>query len=430
MSEKKQTLSTDHQIEREGVVWTDSAESEDFVPHIPREEFDLRIETAKRTMARHGIDAMVLFSYDNKYYYGGYRESNIRYSHRWRHCLIISQEHDPVFVGESVLSNSVRRTTWIRDVRSWSQIKIWRLPLGFIDVFLDTIKSLRLENKVIGMEYGPEYVHEVSVDEIREIERSLPNAKFVSADRCVWDQRMIKTPWEIDVLRTACEKAGRVLAKGWRSIRPGLTERDIHRIIWNEYVKEDMYDAIDITNVTLFMCGTDAPGKWRLVSTPFYDRVIREGDQGFADSGPTYKGYWTDFQRSFYVGKKLPPKLEELSKWGRDAYLNTVKNIVPGMRGCDIFKLAEKETYRQDWNQAVPIDFVGHGIGLLNHEQPWFSPDDITELRPGMVVCVEVGCFGNDLVYFGNMPEDIYLVTEKGLEKLGIDFPLEVYLCG
>ena len=46
-----------------------------------------------------------------------------------------------------------------------------------------------------------------------------------------------------------------------------------------------------------------------------------------------------------------------------------------------------------------------------------------------MVVCVEVGCFGNDLVYLGNMPEDIYLVTDTGLEKLGIDFPIDVYLC-
>ena len=79
---------------------------------------------------------------------------------------------------------------------------------------------------------------------------------------------------------------------------------------------------------------------------------------------------------------------------------------------------------------AGATDFVGHGIGLLNHEPPWFSPDDTIELVPGMVVCVEVGCFGNDLVYFGNMPEDIYLVTDKGLEKLGIDFPIDVDLCG
>ena len=166
---KTKALSKDHQMEREGVTWSDSAATEDFSPHLPKEEFDRRTAAAKRMLAKHGLDAMILFSYDNKYYYGGYRESNIRYSHRWRHCLIISQEHDPVFVGENVLSNSVRRTTWIRDIRAWSQIKIWRLLLRFIDVFLDTIKSLGLDNKVIGMEYGPEYVLEVSVDEIREI---------------------------------------------------------------------------------------------------------------------------------------------------------------------------------------------------------------------------------------------------------------------
>jgi hypothetical protein len=168
--------SRDHVLEQKGIQWKDSTAEEDFVPHIPREDFDGRIARARDLLAKHGIDAMALFSYDNKYYYGGYRESNIRYSHRWRHCVIVSQEHEPVFVGESVLANSVRRTTWIRDLRLWSQIKFWRLPLRFIDVFTDTVKSLRLDNKVIGLEYGPEYVLEVSIDEIREIERSLPNA--------------------------------------------------------------------------------------------------------------------------------------------------------------------------------------------------------------------------------------------------------------
>jgi len=430
MSEKKDSMiSEDHSMVQEGVAWKDSVAAEDFYPHIPKEEFEYRIANAKKMLAKHGIDAMILFSYDNKYYYGGYRESNIRYSHRWRHCVIVSQEHDPVFVGESVLSNSVRRTTWIKDVRTWSQIKIWRLPTRFIDVLKDTLISLNLDNKVLGLEYGHEYIYEISIDGIREIEAAFPNAKFVSADKAVWEQRMVKTPWEIDLYRVTCDKTGRVMAAAWNQIKPGNLERDIHRAFWEQYIKEDMYDAIDITNFTLFMCGSDAPGKWRLVCTPFYDREIKEGDQGFSDSGPTYKGYWTDFQRSFYVGKKLPRKMEDLSKWGRDAYLNTVRHIIPGMRGCDVFKLAEKETYRQDWNQAVPIDFVGHGIGLLNHEGPWLAPDDLTELKPGMIICVEVGCFGNDLVYFGNMPEDIYLVTDKGLEKLGIDWPLEIACC-
>jgi Xaa-Pro aminopeptidase len=420
----------DNSAMKSNASWKSSNYHEDFCPHIPKEEFDGRIKKLKNLLEKHGIDALVLFSYDNKYYYGGYRESNIRYTHRWRHCVVLSQKHDPVFVGEWVLSSSVQKTTWIKDARYWSPVKLWGLPASFMEVFISTMRKLHLDKSTIGLEYGPEYMHQISFDEIRSIEAALPDANFVSADGVVWEQRMVKTAWETDLIREMCEKAGRVLSKGWKTIRPGISEREVHRVIWEEFVREDMYDTPCISNVTLFLCGSDAPGKWRLVTTPFYDRVIKEGDQGFADSGPTYKGYWTDFQRSFYVGEKLPSKLADLSKWGRDAYLNTAEKIRPGMMACEVFELAKKEVIRQDTHQVIPIEFVGHGIGLLNHEAPWLAENDRTELLPGMVLCIEVGCFGTDMVYFGNMPEDMWLVTETGLELLGIDLPREIWLCG
>ena len=280
------------------------------------------------------------------------------------------------------------------------------------------------------MEFGAHHISQVGIDEIRLLESSLPNARFVSAEKVLWEQKMIKTDWEIALMREMCAKTNRVLGKAWQAIRPGLTERDIHRIVWQEWINEDMFETPCMSNPVLFLCGSDAPGKWRIVTPPFYDRVIKEGDQGFSDCGPSYKGYWTDVQRCFYVGKKLPPRLDDLSKWGRDAYMNTVDNIIPGMRGCDVFKLAEKETYRQDWNQFVPIEFVGHGIGTLNHEPPWLAEDDLTEIKPGMTLCVEVGCYDPDMIFYGNMPEDIWLVTDKGLELLGLDLPREVWLCG
>jgi len=187
---------------------------------------------------------------------------------------------------------------------------------------------------------------------------------------------------------------------GIEAIRPGVTERDVHRVIWQEWVREDRFETPCMTNPVLFLCGSDGPGKRRIVTTPFYDRVIQKGDQGFSDCGPSYKGYWTDLQRCFYVGDKLPPRL------------------------------AEKETYRQDWNQFVPIEFVGHGIGTMNHEPPWLAEDDLTELRPGMTLCIEVGCYDSELVYYGNMPEDIWLVTDKGLDRIGVDLPHDIWLCG
>ena len=428
--EEKTHLSKDHWIEQEGVTWEQSESTEDFSPHIPKGEFDLRIRKAKKLLAKHGIDALLLFAEENKYYYGGYRDAALMFTDRWRHCIIVSQEHDPVFVGESVLDSNVRKTTWIRDSRYWCGVKAWRFPIRFIDVLVDTLISLHLDNKVIGMEYGPHHILQVGIDEIRQIEASLPNAKFVSADKILWEQKMVKTDWEVALMREMCDKSRRVLEKGWKAIRPGVTERDVHRVIWEEWVKEDMFETPCMSNPVLFLCSSDGPGKWRIVTTPFYDRVIRKGDQGFSDCGPSYKGYWTDLQRCFYVGDKFPPKLADLSNWGRDAYMNTVNNIYPGMRGCDVFKLAEKETFRQDWNQAIPIEFVGHGIGTLNHEPPWLAENDLTELKPGMTLCVEVGCYGTDMVFYGNMPEDIWLMTDKGLELIGVDLPREIWLCG
>ncbi len=427
--EKKRSLSKDHAMEREGVAWEDSVAEEDFSPYMPREEFEFRIQRAKALLARHGIDAMVLFAYGNKQYYGGFLESNYRFTDRWRHCIIVSQEHDPVFVGESVLNNNISKTTWIKDARLWSAIKLWRLPVRFMDVFLDAIHDLKLDNKVIGLEYGSGHMSQVSYQELREIEHSLPNARFVAADPVIWEQKMIKTEWEIALYRELLPKVQRVWESGWRSIKPGIPERDVHRKIWHQMVEEDLYNTPSWHNPQLFMCGTDRPGRWRLVTPPFYDRVIKKGDQGFADGGVGYKGYCSDIQRCFYVGDELPPQLDDLSRWGRDAYLNTVENIVPGMRGCDVFKLAEKETYRQDWNQLIPIDFVGHSIGSLTHEPPFLAEDDLTELQPGMILCVEVGCFGSDLIWFGNMPEDMWLVTDRGLELIGVDLPRDVWLC-
>lgn len=427
---EKVHLSKDHWLVQEGISWEEQVATEDFSPHIPEKEFKQRTEKAKKLLAKHGLDAMILFAEENKYYYGGYRDAALMFTDRWRHCFIVSQEHDTVFVGESILDSNVRKTTWVNDTRYWAGIKSWRLPLRFNDVLVDTIIDLKLDNKVIGMEYGAHHISQVGIDEVRLIEASLPNARFVSAEKVLWEQKMIKTDWEIALMREMCDKAKRVLEKGWKSIKPGVTEKDVHRIIWEEWVKEDMFETPCMSNPVLYLCGTDGPNKYRIVTTPFYNRVIKEGDQGFSDCGPSYKGYWTDLQRCFYVGDKLPPKYADLSKWGEEAYMNTVNNIFPGMRGCDVFKLAEKESFRQDWNQIVPIEFVGHGIGTLNHEPPWLAEDDLTELQPGMVLCVEVGCYDEELVFMGNMPEDMWLVTDDGLELIGVDLPRDVWLCG
>ncbi len=86
--QEKVHLSKDHWLEQEGIGWVSSESSEDFSPQIPEAEFNLRIARAKELLAKHGIDAMILFAEENKYYYGGYRDAALMFTDRWRHCFI------------------------------------------------------------------------------------------------------------------------------------------------------------------------------------------------------------------------------------------------------------------------------------------------------------------------------------------------------
>jgi len=67
-------------------------------PTFPHDEYLLRIAGAKKCLQKHNLDAMLLFSPTNWYYYGGFTDAAQMHNDVWRSCLIISQQHDPVAV--------------------------------------------------------------------------------------------------------------------------------------------------------------------------------------------------------------------------------------------------------------------------------------------------------------------------------------------
>ncbi|MBI4832334.1 MAG: aminopeptidase P family N-terminal domain-containing protein, partial [Candidatus Lindowbacteria bacterium] len=69
-------------------------------PNIPYEEYRKRVDRAKQCLAEHKIDAMVLFSPYNWWYYGGFTDAAQMHNAIWRTILIVSQERDPVAVAD------------------------------------------------------------------------------------------------------------------------------------------------------------------------------------------------------------------------------------------------------------------------------------------------------------------------------------------
>jgi len=60
--------------------------------------------------------------------------------------------------------------------------------------------------------------------------------------------------------------------------------------------------------------------------------------------------------------------------------------IRPGQQTQDIFKTFCDYFVRSG---LTPINFVGHGLGITLHEEPYISRYHYGELRPGMVLAIE-----------------------------------------
>lgn len=405
---------------------------------IPLAEFKERDKKARELLAKHKIDAMILFSPINWWYYGGWTDVGQMHNWVWRSCMIISQDHEPVVVTHGAFIWQILLTTYIEDIRGWSESERGRLigdvllglkqmPSDFWKLLLDTLKDLKLERGVIGIEKGPDIDTYLSFEEYDLINEKVPGAKIVSADPVIWEQRSIKTPFEIEIIREGCKRACRVLRSAFETIRPGVNELDVHRAFWRACAEQDLFGS---PNVSTWLCWSsnaeEDGGVHRWITGPV-DRIIKEGDMGLSDCGPSYKGYQMDFQRTFYVGNP-PQKQIDLSKMALEAEQATIDSLVPGVTAGEVHQASLDALKKLDPNQDHIINFVGHGHGFSNHEPPWIIPDEPTVIKENMVLSIEVGAFDLEMKVLGAMPEDIVLVTDNGVEVLTADMPRELWI--
>ena len=391
---------------KQGVKW----------PNFPYDEYRRRIDRAKQLLNKHGLDAMLLFSPTSWWYYGGWTDAAQMHNDCWRSAMILCADRDPVVVAHNAFQSTLALNTYIEDMRMWTELSR-RRPNAFWPLFFSTIEDLGLSNGVLGVETGPDIDTYLSFDEYETLHKGLPGAKLVSADPVIWEQRMVKTPYEVEIIREGCHRACAVVGAALEAIRPGVNELEVHRVFWKAAAENDLHNS---PNVATWLCWSSNPGEAGGVMrwiTPPVDRIIQTGDQGICDCGPSYKGYQFDFQRTFYVGDP-PQKQIDLYNIAREGFLETIAGIKPGIRICDIYHAAVENIQKRDPQQRPVVDFMGHGSGLANHEPPWIRADNETVVQPGMVLCIELGAFDRDLEVVGGMPEDIVLVTDDGNENL------------
>jgi Xaa-Pro aminopeptidase len=148
------------------------------------------------------------------------------------------------------------------------------------------------------------------------------------------------------------------------------------------------------------------------VNAPPTDRVLGPGDVLRLDIIGTAAQYYSDIARTAVVGE---PTAEQQAVYDLllDVHHRTLDALRPGACTSEIYRI-----YRAAMEAAglPPYHFVGHGLGITLHEEPFVNDLTSVPLEQGMVLCIEPLTLLDGR--FGMQVEDEVVITADGYEPL------------
>ncbi|MNB69246.1 putative peptidase [compost metagenome] len=224
--------------------------------------------------------------------------------------------------------------------------------------------------------------------------------------------RQIKTADEIDRIRAACQIADRAAQHIRRFIQPGMREREVAaELEW--FMKQQGADKPSFDTIVA------SGARGALPHGKATDKVIAAGEMVTLDFGAQHQGYCSDMTRTFLVAgqgqKQEDHPLYRVYQTVLEAQLAAIAAIRPGVACQQIDAAARTVIERAGFGPQFGHN-TGHAIGIDVHENPRFSPTDMTLLQPGMLLTVEPGIYIDGLG--GVRIEDVVLVTATGAEVL------------
>jgi Xaa-Pro aminopeptidase len=356
-----------------------------------------------------GLDVVLATSLENVTYLSGLYDLNMRTLTDRMYIVVWSAEGHPTFITPGyraqagLLIEDVRgydyyaRDQVLKDSRGRSLVDRSPMPL-----LAEVLGEKGLATGRIGLEK----MH-FPVARYEELSALLPSAEFVDCSSLFDEARMVKTAAEIDLLQAAGIATERAIHSSFELARPGDTTRSLADAISSALLK------LGADRVAFLELEVMSDGK-RLgyLEEP---SVLKEGDLLRVDAGGFFCGYYSDVARMAVVGE---PNAEQRSTYQKlfGIQRKVIDEIMkPDRSGRELLQLANRAF--EEFGLKPHPRSIAHGLGLFIHERPWLREAETYELRPGMVLCVEIIKAGQDPDEMWQL-EDLIVVTDEGTREL------------
>jgi Xaa-Pro dipeptidase len=382
---------------------------------LPKSEALNRILRMQSWMQDAAVDCVFILQNADQYYFAGTVQIGL---------FCAPAAGDPIYLVQKSPSRARMESPWERIV-----------PMAGLSRAADILaaEGCRRPSRV-GLEMDV-----LPVTYYQRFQELFPGAEFVDASGAIRKIRMIKSEYEIGLMRGA---AG-MLAKAFEEIpgwaHTGATELEVsarlegflrlqgHQGItrMRGFNHEVAYGTVSggpaSSHPTCFPGPVGFIGLYPAILNGASRRKLETGDSVMVDIVGGYGGYIADKTRIFAVGD-LNRDMCEAHEFVLAMNREIESMLTSGTACSTIYQHAmdrvKESPYATSFMGAgdSQVRFVGHGVGLELDEWPVLSSGFETPLEPGMTVAIEPKIFFPE--HGGVGIENTYLITERGFENL------------
>jgi Xaa-Pro dipeptidase len=356
---------------------------------VSRDEYLLRIDKARRLMAKHGIGALLIEPGASMVYFTGV--------HWWRSerltAIVLPRDGDIAIVTPHFEAPSVSESLEVP-----AELRVWHEDQDPLKTVAGVLEDRKVRDPV-GIE---ETVRYFAIDGLM---RAMPDVQIMSGAAVVRGCRMVKSPTEIRLMQKASDVTIAAYRYAAPRIEKGMKPSDIGALMkaaHEGYGAEHEFALILLGEASAYPHGSDKP------------QSVREGEVVLMDCGCSVQGYQSDISRTFVFGAATPEqrKVWEQMRQGQQLAIETAKvGVAAGAVDDAVRAQYEKWGYGPGYKLPGTSHRTGHGIGLDGHEPVNLVHGETTPLAEGM-------CFSNEPgIYlpgkFGVRLEDCFHMGEK-----------------
>ncbi len=355
-----------------------------------------------KAMVAAGLDAMISCSPENFAYVSGFvvpSQPLIRH----RHAMAIVQASGTVALfGVDMESSTIARNAPGVPTTIWAEFSDDAML-----VLAAQLAELGLARGRIGIE-----LDYLPAGDFMRLQAALPGATFSACEGILARLRQLKTPDEQALLRRLSRIADQAITDAIGAVKAGDTEMDIAA-----HLTRNVYE-LGAEHFKLMIVATGE--RSQLPNVGPTDRKLVRGDVCRVEIFAVIGGYQAGVCRTAVV-QEAPEMAEEIWAHLVACKYQILEMVKPGASCRAIYDafIAKLEEMK-----LPPISFVGHGIGLHLHEDPYLGvtpilgkPGSDAVLEAGMVLGFEPLCYRTGYGY-GMQNKDMLLVTENGAELI------------